>query len=40
MKDGDKEKVEEEEEEEEGKVGVRSRENDDGCKSPAGLPTL
>ena len=38
MKDGDKEKVEEEEEE--GKVGVRSRENDDGCKSPAGLPTL
>ena len=39
MKDGDKEKVEEEEEEE-GKVGVGSRENDDGCKSPAGLPTL
>ena len=39
----EKEKKEEEEkveEEEEGEVGVGSRENDDGCKSPAGLPTL
>ena len=36
----DEEKVEENEEEEEGEVGVGSRENDDGCKSPAGLPTL
>ena len=37
----DEEKIgENEEEEEEGEVGVGSRENDDGCKSPAGLPTL
>ena len=36
----EKEEDEDEVEEEEGEVGVGSRENDDGCKSPAGLPTL
>ena len=36
----DEETVEENEDEGEGEVGVGSRENDDGCKSPAGLPTL
>ena len=40
VEEEDEEKVGENEEEEEGEVGVGSRENDDGCKSPAGLPTL
>ena len=41
VEEEEEEKVDEnDEEEEEGEVGVGSRENDDGCKSPAGLPTL
>ena len=37
---GNKDDAEEVEMEKEGWVEVRSRENDDGCKSPAELPTL